>query len=280
MDYLNLNINNAKMAYLQAGSGHPIVMGHSYLWDAHMWKPQIQHFQHRYRCIVPDLWSHGQSDPLPNTPYSVEQLANDYWQFTQSLALKKFALVGLSVGGMWAAHLALAHPEAISALVLMDTYVGAEPEVTKQTYFAILDELEGAHQLTLSFAEKVAPYFFAANTAKEQPALINHFIQRSLATPVQHVSGKVALGRAIFNRTCLLEKLAQIKVPTLVMVGEEDLPRPPKEAQDMAARIPNAQIAIVPKAGHISNLEQAEFVNNTIATFLKQVGVDKDLEIK
>ena len=86
-----------------------------------MWQAQIAYLKKDYRCIVPDLWSHGQSDPLPYPDCSLERLADDYWQFAQSLSLKKFALVGLSVGGMWAVHLALAHPEAVSALVLMDT---------------------------------------------------------------------------------------------------------------------------------------------------------------
>ncbi len=263
-------IEQANMAYLDQGCGHPILMGHSYLWDAHMWHPQITDLQKNYRCIAPDLWSHGQSDVLTHSVYTIPHLANDCWQFAQSLALKKFALIGLSVGGMWATELALNHPESISALVLMDTYVGAEPVTTQAVYLGMMKELEADRQFTTNFASKVAPYFFAKDTAREQPELVESFIQSLLAVPAQHIPGKVALGRAIFTRDSLLKKLTQIKVPTLVIVGEEDLPRPPAEAQEMVGLIPNAQLEIIPKAGHICTIEQPERVNQVLRNFLNQ----------
>ena len=91
----NKIIKQAKMAYGDEGTGFPILFGHSFLWDCRMWQAQIASFKNRYRCIVPDLWSHGQSDPLPYQNCSLEVLAEDYWQFSQSLSLQKFALIGL-----------------------------------------------------------------------------------------------------------------------------------------------------------------------------------------
>lgn len=263
-------INQANMAYLDEGNGHPLLMGHSYLWDARMWQPQIQYLQTNYRCIAPDLWSHGQSDPLPQHSYSIATLAEEYWQFTQTLSLAKFAVIGLSVGGMWATQLALNYPQAISALVLMDTYVGAEPKDTQQTYLGMMDELEQDACFTEKFAAKVAPYFFAKNTGLEQPQLVTRFIDSLLTTPPSHITGKVALGRAIFTRTCLLEKLRQIHIPTLIIVGEEDLPRPPKEAREMTKLLPNARLEIIPKSGHICTVEQPDYVNEILEDFLQR----------
>jgi pimeloyl-ACP methyl ester carboxylesterase len=262
-------IGKANMAYLDVGQGYPVVMGHSFLWDADMWHPQLTMFRDNYRCIIPDLWSHGQSDPLPEAMYSIEKLAEDYWQFTQALGLKKFALLGLSVGGMWAAHIALAHPEAVSALVLMDTYLGAEPEATQKVYLGMIDEIERNNQFTPEFAYKVAPYFFAEDTNKNQPALVSDFIISLREAPGNHIAGRVALGKAIFTRSCLLNKLKQIKVPTLIVVGEEDIARPPHEALEMARYIPNAEIEIIPKAGHICTLEQPNYVNEVLKRFLE-----------
>lgn len=263
-------INQANIAYVDEGKGHPILLGHSFLWDAHMWQAQTTQLKENYRCIVPDLWSHGQSDALPHKVGSLETLADDYWQFSQALSLQKFALVGLSVGGMWAAHLALTHPEAISALVLMDTYVGAEPEAPKAVYLSLLDEMERSSSITPEFAHKVAPYFFAKKTKEEQPHLVENFIKNLLATPAQHIAGKAALGRIIFNRSSLLEQLKNIQIPTLIIVGEEDLPRPPYEAQEMTQLIPNATLEIIPKAGHICTVEQPQYVNKIIDRFLTQ----------
>lgn len=265
-----IQLNQANMAYLDQGSGHPIVMGHSYLWDAHMWQPQINVLSKNYRCIVPDLWSHGQSAPLAQSTYTLTSLGEDYWQFTQALQLKQFTLIGLSVGGMWATHIALNYPHAVSALVLMDTYVGREPVETQTTYLGMMDELERDGQFTPAFAKKVAPYFFARDAIQTQPTLVENFIQGLYAIPRTHITGKVALGRAIFTRPSLLEQLAQIHIPTLIIVGEEDLPRPPKEAQAMAKLIPNAQLEIIPQAGHISCLEQPGRVNEVLLKFLAQ----------
>lgn len=263
-------IGSASMAYQDTGKGHPLLMGHSFLWNAAMWDHQVQCLKESYRCITPDLWSHGQSDLLPTQTYTIEMLANDYWEFAQSLSLKKFAVIGLSVGGMWATQLALNHPQAVSALVLMDTFVGSEPENTQKVYFGMMDELEQNQKFSSSFADKVAPYFFAKNTAKEQPQLVSDFIQSLLTTPTAHIQGKVALGRAIFSRKSLLDNLAQIKIPTLIVVGEEDLPRPPQESQEMVKRIKNAELAIIPKAGHICTLEQPKMVNEVLKAFLEK----------
>ncbi len=267
----NKTIKQARMAYWDEGTGFPILFGHSFLWDARMWQAQITCLKKDYRCIAPDLWSHGESDPLPHDDYSLESLADDYWQFMQSLSLQECAIIGLSVGGMWAAHLALMHPEAVTALVLMDTYVGSEPEVTKTVYLNLLHEMAAHPKVAPQFARKVAPYFFAKTTQQEKPELVEDFIEHLSAVPSEHIIGKVSLGKAIFNRQSLLDKLKSIRVPTLIVVGAEDLPRPPHEAKEMAALIPNAQLEIIPKAGHICTVEQPAYVNEVLNHFLSKL---------
>lgn len=264
-------IKQGLMAYVDEGTGHPLLFGHSFLWDAAMWRAQIACLKKRFRCVAPDLWSHGQSDPLPDNHYTLEMLADDYWQFSQLLSLPKFALIGLSVGGMWAAHIAVRHPEAISALILMDTYLGIEPAAPKATYLGLLDEMAGNHRVSFELARKIMPYFFAKDTPEQQPQLTEKFIADFMATPAEHVPGKVSLGKAIFNRQSLLKSLSKIRIPTLIVVGEEDLPRPPHESREMAALIPHAQLEIIPKAGHICAVEQPEYVNNVLTEFLNRV---------
>lgn len=264
-------IKKARMAYWDEGAGFPLIFGHSFLWDTRMWQAQTAFLKKEYRCIVPDLWSHGQSDPLPYENCSLETLADDYWQLAQSLSLHQFAVIGLSVGGMWAVHLALAHPEAVTALVLMDTYVGSEPQVTQEVYLSLLNEIASHPHISPEFARKVAPYFFAKTTQEERPALVEDFITHFSAVPKAHILGKVNLGKAIFNRRSLLDDLKNIHVPTLIIVGEEDLPRPPDEAREMAALIPHAQLEIIPKAGHICTVERPAYVNEILSRFLTRI---------
>ncbi len=102
-----LTIKGRALYYEDRGEGFPLLFGHSYLWDSGMWEPQVEAFSSHYRCIVPDLWAHGRSDPPPEAPYSLEAIADDHWALAQALGLGRFAIIGLSVGGMWGIHLAL-----------------------------------------------------------------------------------------------------------------------------------------------------------------------------
>ena len=261
-------INGKHLAYEEFGTGFPILFGHSYLWSASMWAPQIQAFSPTYRCIVPELWGHGSSDSLPTIPYSIEALADVHYQLLNELNIERFAVVGLSVGGMWGTQLALNHPERVSALVLMDTSVAPEPAETQQRYFSMAATVEKLGKFPEPMVEQILPLFFAPATRQDKPELVEEFKQRLLNWPAENIASIVALNRAIFSRMSLLERLSELSMPTLIMVGQEDLARPPHEAQAMADQISGSECVIIPNAGHISNLEQPREVNQILDDFL------------
>jgi len=149
-----IKINDKNIHYLDEGEGHPILMGHSYLWNSEMWRPQLEHLKHKYRCIVPDLWGHGHSDNTKLDHCSIEQLADDMWTFSQVLGLKSFSLLGLSVGGMWSAHMAIKHPEQITSMVIMDTYLGQEGPEKQALYLGLLNAVEQAECVPKALYEK------------------------------------------------------------------------------------------------------------------------------
>jgi pimeloyl-ACP methyl ester carboxylesterase len=184
------------------------------------------------------------------------------------LGISEFAVVGLSVGGMWGAHLALMHPQAVSALVLMDTFLGSEPQATRQKYFGLLDAIEREQRFTNLLIDQVAPLFFSPHTLAHQQDLVAGFKKALSAVKKESIPGIVTLGRAIFSRNCILNQLPLITQPALVLVGKDDIPRPPKEAEEMAHRLPNAKMHIIDRAGHISNLEQPEAVSSLLSNFL------------
>ncbi len=265
-----LTIRGRRMFYEDHGRGFPILFGHSYLWDARMWEPQVEALSRTYRCIVPEIWGHGRSDPPPESPYSVDALAEDMWDFAQALGLKRFAVVGLSVGGMWGMRLALAHPEAVAALVLMDTDAGSEPEDSRQRYFAMMAAVEQAGALPPPMLEALVPFFFSPITVQRNPELIARFKANLAAIPPERLPGILAIGRGIFSRSSVLERLGEIRAPTLVMVGADDVSRPPHEAERMARAIPGARLEVIPEAGHIANLERPEVVTPLLESFLAQ----------
>ncbi len=263
-----VTVQDRQMYYEDVGAGFPLLFGHSYLWDAAMWESQVAELAQHYRCIVPELWGHGRSEPLPQIPYSLELLAEDHWALAQALGLERFAVVGLSVGGMWGVHLALNHPAAVAALVLMDTYVGAEPPATQARYFQMLDMVEKVGIMPPPIVQAATPFFFAQASLDQGHPAVAAFQQKLGATPAVNIPSVVALGRAIFGRASALERLGEIDFPTLVVVGADDRSRPPHEAQDMAAHIPHAQLEIIPDAGHICTVEQPARVNAVLTQFL------------
>lgn len=255
--------------YIDKGEGFPIIFLHSYMCDSQMWMPQINYFKNQYRCIAPDLWSHGKSCPLPQKNYTLEDLVEDVEHFIKKLGLEEYAIVGLSVGGMIAAHLATSAEKKPSAIVLMDTFVGPEPIQAQAKYFSMLDMIEQSNSFPQAILDQLGPTLFSPHTLTHNQSVVDTFISQVSSCPPEQLPGMVALGRAIFSRKSILEKLHKITTPTLVIAGEDDQPRPPFESQLMAQHIPNAMLEIIPKAGHISNIEQPESVNTKIHSFLE-----------
>ncbi len=262
-----ITIENHSLHYQDIGQGPAILFGHSYLWDANMWREQVVELSKQYRCIVPDLWGHGDSDPLEEVG-SVYTLADHYWQLMQALGIEQFSVVGLSVGGMWGTQLALDHPEAVNKLVVMDSYVGEEPVETQQRYLQMLAMVEQLGKIPEPMVEQLLPIFLSADTRENKPQLAAELAELLGGIPGANIPAVVALGRAIFSREDRLTKLPALKMPVLLMSGEFDLPRPVHEIQAMADLLPCSQCKVIPKAGHIAALEQPEAVNRQLMHFL------------
>lgn len=265
-------IKGQRFAYSDEGEGPALLFGHSYLWDHRMWREQVARLRDSYRCIIPDLWSHGDSAPPPKTPYSLDDLAEDHYCLMRKLGIEHFTVLGLSIGGMWAPRLALRHPDAISALILMDTDAGTEPESSQRRYTEMFAAIEQMGAIPPPIIEAVVPGFFSPRTHEERMELVNKFRTALASTPSSVLPGIVAMGRAFVNRNSILDKLQQLTMPTLVMVGADDVYRPVAEARRLADHIPDSELAIIPDAGHISALEQPDDVTSQITKFLQTHG--------
>lgn len=247
-----------------------MLLGHSYLWDAAMWEPQIQALSPHYRVIVPELWGHGASGPLPAGTQTIGDLARQMLALLDALQIEECAVVGLSVGGMWAAELALMAPTRVRSLVLMDTFLGAEPQVTQTRYFGLLDAIEAAGQVMPALIEAIVPIFFRPGIDLSS-ALPAAFAQRLAAMSAEQLRASVVpLGRLIFGRADRLEALSALNpANTFLLGGEYDIPRPPEELWLMAEVI-GCDYELVPDAGHIASLENPAFVTAQLLGWLKR----------
>lgn len=265
-----VTIDGQPLHYVDQGAGPAVLLAGSYLWDHGMWAPQVAALSRDYRVIAPDLWGHGQSGPLPQGTASLDDLARQALALLDHLDIQRVTLVGLSVGGMWGARLALSAAQRINGLVLMDTYVGAEPEATRQYYFSLLEQIEEAGAIGPQLLDIIVPIFFRPGIDR-QSSLYRQFYASLAALPPSRLRESIApLGRIIFGREDRLPYLNQLDpFTTLVMGGDQDIPRPPSEAWEMAELI-GCPCAIVPEAGHISNLENPSYVTQALLTFLRE----------
>lgn len=263
-----VTIDGQPLHYIEKGRGPAVLLAGSYLWDQTMWAPQIDALSQHYRVIALDLWGHGQSGRLPDGTISLDDISRQALGLLDYLDIDRIALVGLSVGGMWGARLALAAPQRVSGLVMMDTYVGIEPEPTRQYYFSLLKQIEEAGVITPSLLDIVVPIFFRPGI-DPQSALYQNFRASLAALPAERLRESIVpMGRITFGRSDLLPRLSELNPETtLVMCGDQDTPRPPLEAQEMAELI-GCPFLLVPEAGHISNLENPRFVTEVLLKFL------------
>lgn len=262
------SVGSQTMTYLDQGTGPVIVFGHSYLWDHKMWQPQIDVLSQHYRCIVPDLWAHGGSDAAPSSTNTLRDYADDVLALLDHLKIDKFAIVGLSVGGMWGAELAIKAQGRVQALVMMDTFIGYEPEVTCTKYFQMLDTIAELKMVPPPMIDVVTPMFFARNGEQQNPELVSAFRSSLAALQGDKAQAVARVGKMVFGRRDTFDDIEHLQLPTLIMVGMEDMPRPPLEAQLMHDAIKDSEYVVIPQAGHISNLEQPELVTEKLQQFL------------
>ncbi|MFB3305550.1 alpha/beta fold hydrolase [Pseudomonas sp. AMR01] len=261
-------IDGQPLHYLDQGTGPVVVLGSSYLWDRDMWAPQIEALSNQYRVIVPELWGHGESGAMPASTRSLDDLARQALALLDQLDIASCNLVGLSVGGMWGARLALLAPERVNSLVLMDTHLGAEPEATRQYYFSLFKMIEDAGAIPEPLLDVIAPIFFRAGIDRESALYQDYRKALQGYSRDRLLDSIVPLGRIIFSRADILDQLPRLDADTtLVMCGEQDKPRPPAESREMAELI-GCSLILIPDAGHISSRENPDFVNEALLTFL------------
>lgn len=265
-----ITIAGQQLHYQIHGSGFPVLLGHSYLWDSAMWQPQIEALSQKYQVIVPDLWGHGQSGPMPENTRNFGDLASHASELLNALHIEQCAVIGLSVGGMWGSELALREPKRVKALVIMDSDRGAEPAATLAQYTQMINTIESLGQIPAPIIDAVAPLFFRRGAPPDSELIVS--FKRSLAAfSAEQIRQSVApLGRITFGRPDEVARLSALDpATTLVMCGELDIPRPPSEAIHMAETI-GCRHVLVPDAGHISCLENPSFVNRELLAWLEQ----------
>lgn len=255
--------NGIDLHYEISGSGPWLTLSHSLACDLSMWEPQMAALTARYTVLRFDTRGHGGSD-APSGAYTLEQMADDVIGLLEALKIERTHFVGLSMGGMIGQHVALKAPERLASLVLADTSsrYPLEARAVWPERIKLVAE-QGMEPLVESTLARwfTAPY---REAHPEVMARIGGLIRR---TPV---AGYIGCCHAI-PRIDVTERLRDLKMPALVIVGDQDGGTPPAMAREIAEAIPGARLEIIPDAAHLTNIEQAEAFNRLLTDFLSKV---------
>ena len=261
------NRGGITLYYEVSGSGPPIVLIHGFLCDGSLFTQQVKALAQNHRIINIDLRGHGRSG-LSESPYTIYDLVDDVVAVLDAEGVKAAVWMGLSMGGFVSLRAALNRPDRVRALVLVDTDAGPESVWNKLKYIIMK---WGVLSLGPRFiAPAVMPIMFGKTTLRSRPELRAEYYQRILNMRVKSVSPGVD---AIIRRDDLVEHLHEIKVPTLVIVGEEDKALPLWKSRRIANNISGAELVLIPAAGHLSAIETPVPVTAAVTRFLSKLGV-------
>ncbi len=239
-----------------------VVLSHSLGSSLVMWEPQMRALEPSYQVLRYDIRGHGSTD-APAGPYTLEQLGEDAIGLVDTLSRDAVHWVGLSLGGMIGQCLALNQPHRFRSLVLCDTaaIMPKDGEAMRQERIETARN-KGMQALLQPTLERWFTPPFLKQNSQEVTLIRNQF----LATPV---AGYIGCSEAIKGLN-YLDRLCEIKIPTLIIVGEDDPGTPVAASKAMHERIPDSKLVVLPSAAHLSNVEQADAFNRTVLDFLRE----------
>jgi pimeloyl-ACP methyl ester carboxylesterase len=236
------------------GDGPVILLTHGYSATAQMWTGQIAPLSKKHKLVIWDMRGHGQSDyPADQNEYSEEKTVADMAALLDAVGAKTAIVGGLSLGGYMSLAFHATHPGRVKALLIIDTGPGYKKDEAREGWNANAlktaerYERDGLGQLGNASAER--------RTAQHRDA-----------------TGLARAGRGMLTQknARVINSLPEIRVPSIVIVGEKDTPV--LAASDyMAAKIPGCEKAVIPNAGHAANIDNPEGFNAALETFLAKV---------
>jgi pimeloyl-[acyl-carrier protein] methyl ester esterase len=262
---------NVTICYDDTGTGRPLVFVHGWSFSGAVWRMQQEFFSTRYRCISPDLRGHGDSS-APSSGYGVHELAADISTLFESLDLSGVTLVGWSLGVLVALSAYSALEERLAALV----FVSGTPKFTSSEDFPFGLPAKETRGLALRLKrnrESALEHFSRLMFAPHELSGHNFdmFDRYSFRTAKRPGPAAALQTLEALSLADMRSILGCIRVPVLVIHGDEDRICLPGSSHYMAATIPHASLSILNGAGHAPQLSRSEEFNSLMAGFLAGV---------
>jgi pimeloyl-ACP methyl ester carboxylesterase len=265
--------DGVRLFFEEYGAGTPLVFLHEFAGDHRSWEPQIRHFSRRYRCVVFAARGFPPSDvPAEPERYGQYRAADDVIAVLDTVGAQKAHLVGNSMGGFCALHVGLRHPERALSLVVAGCGYGAHPD-GQEAFRGESEKVAAAFETEGSAA--VAEWYGVGPArvqyqSKDPRGHAEHVHILAEHDPVGAALTMRGVQKARPSLYALRDELAALDTPTLIIAGDED--QGVLETDLMLKRtIPRAGLAVLPKAGHVTNLEEPALFNHLVEAFLGPV---------
>jgi pimeloyl-ACP methyl ester carboxylesterase len=262
-----VQVNGLGVAYDQVGEGPPVVFLHGAGEDARVWRPQLGALADQFTVVAWDEPGAGRSSDLPEPsdlpkPFGLADYAHCLAAVVESLRLGPAHIAGLSWGGTLALEFYRHHADLVRTLILVDTYAGWKGSLPAEEVQA---RVEGARRM------------LAAPRGEFDPTLPGLFAGEPPAAYVPLLDAMAAVVRPETMRTQLAlmaetdqrDLLPTVSVPALLLWGEQDVRSPLAVARQFRDAIPQAELVVIPGAGHVSNLERPEEFNRAVRGFCR-----------
>jgi 2-succinyl-6-hydroxy-2,4-cyclohexadiene-1-carboxylate synthase len=260
------NVNGIEIHYRDAGEGFPVVLAHGYTGNSRNWALTVPAVRDQFRTISVDLRGHGLSaKPESEDEYTYPLMAGDVKGLLDHLGIDRCYVVGHSMGGRIAQHLILENPELFDALVLVDT--SGETTFARRGELTRLIDFARKHGMEATFEETARTSALTSPTLRANPQFVALWREQFLMTSLAAYCG---CGKAALGSDPVLDRLAAVSVPTLVICGENDEPFL-DPSRHLHGAIPGSTLAMVPNAGHSPQIETPAEFNRVLTEFLSRV---------
>jgi pimeloyl-ACP methyl ester carboxylesterase len=255
-------LGGTEIEYDVRGAGPAVLFLHAFPLGQFMWEEEAEALSGGHRVVRFDARGFG-STPPGDEPLTMDRIADDAAALMDHLEIATAVVAGCSMGGYAAFAFVRRHPGRLAGLVLQDTRAGADTGEARASRAALAARVleEGA----AAAADAFLPRLVGETTKRENPALVARLRERILATSPRGIAEALA---GLGARADSGDTLGQVRVPTLVVVGEEDELTPPAEAEAMATAIAGSRLEVIPAAGHLSNLENPAAYRSALAHLL------------
>jgi 3-oxoadipate enol-lactonase len=262
---MKIEANDIKINYEISGKENApvVVLSHSLACSLMMWNPQLKTLEANFRVLRYDTRGHGDSD-APAGAYTLSQLALDVTGLLDALDIETVHFVGLSMGGMIGQCLALDHGRRLRSLTLCDT-AAIIPDEAQPVWQERLDTVREKGMPAL--VDATLQRWFTPAYLKQNHPEVELIRRQILDTPV---AGYIGCSEAI-RKLNYLNRLSEIDLPTLIMVGEDDPGTPVSAAEVIHAHIAGSKLTVLPSAAHLSNIQQSEAFNAALSDFLRKI---------